>query len=324
MSNISSLPNPQRPPTEQPFDWRKHLPVHPAAELFPLMSETDPAALKELAGDIKAHGHLLEAITLWRQNKNDDWQLLDGRNRLDAMALAGMLGVNVHGKLCHAGHEDKDWSIYTTYHTGGDPFALALSLNVHRRHLTNEDKDRLITELIKADPKKSNRQIAAQSKVASHPHVAKVRTKLEKAGDVETVSTSIDTKGRKQPAKRKSKAKKSNSTIASPVPIEAAINTAPEAKLAEGATLDSAIEREWLEAERAFEALSAHTVEQIAQVIPPEKIALVTEIAERFTAVVAKLADRSGDIAGTTVNGSDHAIPNNLGIPESLRRDATS
>src|SRR5262249_13119412 len=34
----------------------------------------------------------------------------------------------------------------------------------------------------------------------SHPHVAKVRKKLEQAGDVETVTTSIDTKGRKQPA----------------------------------------------------------------------------------------------------------------------------
>jgi hypothetical protein len=32
------------------FDWRKHLPVHPAADLFPLMSEQE---LKDLAEDIK-------------------------------------------------------------------------------------------------------------------------------------------------------------------------------------------------------------------------------------------------------------------------------
>jgi hypothetical protein len=95
----------------------------------------------------------------------------------------------------------------------------------------------------------------------------------------------------------------------------------PKAEAAEQSSgLGSVIEREWLEAERAFEALAAHTVQQIAQVIRPEKIALVKEIAERFTAVVAKLADRSGDIAGAIVNGSGHAIPDNLDIPEFLRR----
>ena len=39
---------------------------------------------------------------------------------------------------------------------------------------------------------------------ASHPHVGKVRAQAENTGDVETITTSIDTKGRKQPAKRKS------------------------------------------------------------------------------------------------------------------------
>ena len=43
---------------------------------------------------------------------------------------------------------------------------------------------------------------------ANHPHVAKVRDRAEKAGYVETVSTSIDTKGRKQRAKRKAAKRK--------------------------------------------------------------------------------------------------------------------
>jgi hypothetical protein len=38
--------SPSRP---QALNWRDHLKVHPAADLFPLLSETDPAALKELA-----------------------------------------------------------------------------------------------------------------------------------------------------------------------------------------------------------------------------------------------------------------------------------
>jgi len=39
----------------------------------------------------------------------------------------------------------------------------------------------------------------------SHPHVAAVRAELEKSGDVETVTTSIDTKGRAQPARKAAK-----------------------------------------------------------------------------------------------------------------------
>jgi ParB-like nuclease domain len=140
-----------------PFNWRAHPPVHPAAELFPLMSESE---LKELAEDIKANG-LIDPTVVWADDNGDNF-LLDGRNRLDAMALAGILGVDDYGIL---------FDVKTGFPVclvellsqkpcvkSGDPYALALSLNVHRRHLTNEDKDRLIAELIKANPEKSNRQ----------------------------------------------------------------------------------------------------------------------------------------------------------------------
>jgi DNA-binding Lrp family transcriptional regulator len=83
-----------------------------------------------------------------------------------------------------------------------DPWAYVVSANIHRRHLTIEDKDRLIVQLLKADPTKSNRQVA-KIVDASHPHVAKVRGQAERTGDVETVTTSTDTKGRQQPAKKK-------------------------------------------------------------------------------------------------------------------------
>jgi hypothetical protein len=68
--------------SDQPKGWRAVLPVHPAAELFPLMSA---AELRELADDIKKHG-LAEPVSLY-----DDRELgpclLDGRNRLDALEL---------------------------------------------------------------------------------------------------------------------------------------------------------------------------------------------------------------------------------------------
>jgi hypothetical protein len=80
------------------FSWRDHLAVHPAAELFPLMSETDPKALQELAEDIKKNG-LQQPIAIrdhpGYDRRNPDSakrrQLVDGRNRLDALALLGWL-----------------------------------------------------------------------------------------------------------------------------------------------------------------------------------------------------------------------------------------
>jgi ParB-like chromosome segregation protein Spo0J len=66
--------------------WRDILPVHPAAEALPLLP---PEALQELADDIKLNG-LLEPPLLWHDVETDETFLLDGRNRLDAMELAGI------------------------------------------------------------------------------------------------------------------------------------------------------------------------------------------------------------------------------------------
>jgi hypothetical protein len=54
--------------------------------------------------------------------------------------------------------------------------------------------------------------------------------------------------------------------------------------------LHSLIEREWSEAEGAFEALTSRTTEQVAKAIPPERAALVTEIADFFVELKALLA----------------------------------
>jgi hypothetical protein len=44
-----------------PKPWREVLPIHPAAELFPLMG---PEELRELGEDIKKHG-LTAPVVLW-------------------------------------------------------------------------------------------------------------------------------------------------------------------------------------------------------------------------------------------------------------------
>ncbi len=92
--------------------------VHPVAEMFPLLSKDE---LQELADDIKQNG-LLQRIVLQGDT------ILDGRNRVTACRLAGV--------------EPQ----YTQY--GGDsPVSFIIASNLHRRHLTRNQKIALGIEL---------------------------------------------------------------------------------------------------------------------------------------------------------------------------------
>jgi N6-adenosine-specific RNA methylase IME4 len=87
-------------------------PVHPAAELFPLLGDDE---LNELADDIKRHG-LHEPVWLWDDPERGT-VLLDGRNRARACLLA-------------------DVPPLTRRYSGDDPIAFSISANEKRRHLT--------------------------------------------------------------------------------------------------------------------------------------------------------------------------------------------
>ena len=183
--------------------WRDVIPVHPAADLFPLLGD---AELPELGNDIKQHG-LTSPIAIKVEHGKP--LLVDGRNRLDAMERVG-LRVNIvkarHGWKVLAEEDGEIVDLNqeigaTTTIILGDPVEYIISANIRRRHLTADQKRDLIAKLLKATPEKSNRQIAKMVG-ASHPHIGKVRAELESTGDVETVTTSIDTKGCKQPASK--------------------------------------------------------------------------------------------------------------------------
>jgi ParB-like nuclease domain len=187
-------------PTQSPrFDWRQYLPVHPAADLFPLMAEVE---LKGLAEDIKAHG-VIEPVILF-ETADDHMALLDGRNRLDACALAGLLSLNGDGNLQITTTDGRAARLhYWLEHKGRDPYALALSYNVHRRHLTSEQKRDLIAKLLKAKPELSLRQVGKLTKT-DKKKVKAVRTKMEATGVITPVGKTVgaDGKARKQPEKK--------------------------------------------------------------------------------------------------------------------------
>jgi hypothetical protein len=177
--------------------WRNVLKVHPAALEYPRLSE---AELVELGEDIAARG-LEVNIVLIREGDED--LLLDGIGRLTAIEANGV-NLDKDGKLDHTLGLGGGSRVRIV--AGVDPYALAGSLNAHRRHLTPEQKRARIEALIKQSPEKSDRQIAGTLK-ASPTTVSKARKKLEASGDVSKVDTSIDTAGRRQPRKR-SKAEK--------------------------------------------------------------------------------------------------------------------
>jgi hypothetical protein len=98
-----------------PNTWKKGqelMTVHPAADIFPMMSEED---LADLAEDIKANGQIHPIVL------DADGQLIDGRNRLKACELAGVKPK--FEKL-----------------NGHDPLAYIAGANLRRRQLNKSQK----------------------------------------------------------------------------------------------------------------------------------------------------------------------------------------
>jgi len=144
--------------------WRDHITTHPAADLFPVLTEKE---LRELGDDIKANG--LQHKVIVEPQDDGSLTLLDGRGRLDAMELVG-IPVIQDGKLRSELYKEAPLSV--------EPEALIVSLNIRRRHLTAEQRRETIARLLEVMPDASDRRIASITKT-SHHTVAKVRGKME-------------------------------------------------------------------------------------------------------------------------------------------------
>ena len=154
--------------------WRAVIKIYPAGLEYPRLIE---AELRELAADIVARG-LQNNIVLVREGGED--LLLDGISRLDALEAGGtnLVAGDKLDPTLGLGDGSRVRVV-----SGVDPYALAASLNAHRRHLTAEQKRERLEALIKQDPEKSDRQIAKAAKT-NHKAVGRARKRLEATGTV--------------------------------------------------------------------------------------------------------------------------------------------
>lgn len=146
--------------------------VHPAANLFPMMSDED---IDALAKSIREQG-LRQPIII-----TEDGELLDGRNRVAACSRAGI----------PPRHE--------VFH-GDDPVAFVMALNMDRRHLTTGQKAMLALKIEPMYEAEGLARMAAagrsaapgkpQKGVAGLPHLSEPRAPLarDKAGAAVQVS----------------------------------------------------------------------------------------------------------------------------------------
>jgi ParB-like chromosome segregation protein Spo0J len=292
--------------------WRDVLKVHPAADLFPLMSADE---LKVLGEDIKKNG-LRTQVTTWTDGDGNLW-LIDGRNRLDALELAGLnlvKGGKFKNELPDQYVRDCD-----------DPYAAAVSLNIHRRHLTAEQKRDLIAKLLKATPEKSDRQIAEMVKV-DHKTVGAVREQVEGRGEIPHVPARTDTKGRKQPAKKKRRteddfkrdiaAKKTTETAVNTANTPISIDTETEPVvngLPAGISLQNPITRAWAKATAKQRSEFALTYREVIDGMAAEQQRVIAERAERKRRL-------HGPEPVERAAASPAAPPIDDGIPDFLRR----
>ena len=191
----------ERPPTEAPqapqAAWRDLIEVHPAAEMFPLMEGPE---FDDLVADIRQNNGIKVPLVFWVDPGKKRW-LLDGRNRLNAVEEA-------LGPIVMEGDRpvvDAPLGVVKLLFRPevGDPHEIIASLNVHRRHLTREQKQELIDKLLRANPERSDGATAKVAKVDPKT-VGKRRAGLATKGEIPYKPERTEKSGRKARGRRPS------------------------------------------------------------------------------------------------------------------------
>jgi hypothetical protein len=202
--------------------WRDRINVHPAADLFEMMQD---AELDALAADIVKNG--VQQPIVWLKG-----QLLDGRNRVAAVYR---ISDEKRRDEIQARWQNGKSCIILPFHP--DPYGYVVSANLHRRHLTAEQRREVIANLVKAQPEKSDRAIAKTAKV-SDKTVGAVRAKLEATAEIPQLDKKVGADGKSRPAHKRVRRKPSTAPAPAQVRARAVIafSTLLHSKL--GDTLD--------------------------------------------------------------------------------------
>lgn len=167
-------------PAKRVKTWRDRVPVHPAADAFPMLSAAERRVLGE---DIEKNG-LKVPVVLWL-DRDGSVYVLDGRNRLDATEEVG-----VQTFVNRLGH-----GVARVEMSNGDPYVIAASLNAYRRHLTSDQKRVAVAALLKHAPERSDRQVAKAAGV-DHKTVGRVRREVEATGEIPHSEQHVGADGR--------------------------------------------------------------------------------------------------------------------------------
>jgi hypothetical protein len=185
--------------------WRKVLPIHPAAGWI---REATYEERRQLAGDLRERGHQVPVLLVRVAGGRP--QLLDGRTRLDLLEALGIKVIDDAGPVL-VPHDIIDVA------NDAEAEAHSLSLNVHRRHLTAEDKRGYIREQLRARPEQSDRQTAAAivglgGVQVDHKTVGAVRRKLQATGEIPQLDKTVGADGKNRARKKKLRPRGSSSS----------------------------------------------------------------------------------------------------------------
>jgi hypothetical protein len=142
-----------------------NLPVHKLAELFP---EADASEFAGLVASIRRDG-ILHPITLFDDGRVT---LLEGRHRRKA--------------ALQCGHQWRLEDFRMFIGTLAEAELYVVAINSLRRHLSKEQKEKLVLELLKRHPNTSSRKLAVLCGV-SHTTILKLRKPAEDDSKLKTL-----------------------------------------------------------------------------------------------------------------------------------------
>lgn len=141
------------------------MPIHPAAELFPEMTDAEFA---ELVEDIRANG-LHDPIVTTPQR-----EILDGRHRYQACMDLGI---------------DPQFRRYQ-----GEPWRYVISTNLHRRHLTDTQRARIAAKMANRNPGRPKKTPSADG-VSPPPSQAQAREMFQVSESSVTRARAVENTG---------------------------------------------------------------------------------------------------------------------------------